>query len=101
MRQRLFAPQQLIPVSHAPGEAGRETLGRADEKNPLEWFFTVKDEHLEIVRGDGFVRGRFTRQGNDWVGDLEWGNGERTNVVLVPTGDCSEVKTNQVWWYKR
>lgn len=71
--------------------------------NPsLVWRFEQSGENLAIRRLDNFVNGRFSKRGDTWVGNLDWGNGDKwNNVILSPTQDCTEVKTNQAWSYRR
>jgi len=96
-------------------EALREPLGRADTlpsclagqwkeqyENPAAWTFEVQGQSIKIERLDKFISGTFTRQQNQYVGELHWGNGDISkNVILTPTDDCSQVRTNQSWWYHR
>jgi len=70
--------------------------------NPFRWIFEVHGDKLKIWRTDGFVSGKFRRNGSAWKGDLKWGNGETwQNVLLTPTCDCDQVHTNQAWWFQR
>jgi hypothetical protein len=71
-------------------------------QNPASWSFVVDGDSLRLQRNDGFVSGVFAKVGDQYTGDLHWGNGEVwKNVVLIPNPDCSEVRTNQTWWYHR
>ena len=75
---------------------------RQDQPSDYRWRFQAVESGLSISRTDGFVAGTFTRTGTLWTGQLRWGNGETwNNVVLSPSGNCNEVRTNQNWWFKR
>jgi hypothetical protein len=75
---------------------------REQYDNPLSWNFAVAGTTVTIRRTDNFVSGTFNQSGNDWVGQLHWGNGDTwNNVVLTPNSNCNEVRTNQSWWYRR
>ena len=70
--------------------------------NPFRWIFDVRGDKLKIWRTDGFVSGHFGRKSGSWQGDLKWGNGEVwRNVSLTPSTDCDEIRTNQIWWFRR
>jgi hypothetical protein len=72
--------------------------------NPFVWHFTVNGDEITIERTDHFVSGTFARTGNTWKGALTWENAQKdvwNNVVLIPKPDCSEIRTNQAWWYHR
>jgi hypothetical protein len=71
-------------------------------ENPLSWSFSVNGSSLTIRRDDNFVSGVFTKSGSVYKGELHWGNGDVwRNVVLTPNEDCSQVRTNKSWWYRR
>ena len=70
--------------------------------NPLSWRFSLTGNNLLIRRTDNGVSGTFSKSGINWVGQLKWSNGTTTdNVILSPTPDCKEIRTNQSWWYRR
>jgi hypothetical protein len=72
--------------------------------NPFVWHFTLLGDTFTIERADHFVSGVLTRSGNTWSGQLVWKDPNHTvtdNFVLTPRLDCSEVRTNQAWWYHR
>jgi cellulose biosynthesis protein BcsQ len=69
---------------------------------PQIWNFSVDGSSITITRADNFVSGSLARAGNSWIGSLKWGNGDIwNNVILTPTPDCTEVLTNQTWYYHR
>jgi hypothetical protein len=73
-----------------------------DQVSHWRWRFEAQDGGLSISRTDGFVSGTFRRTGTVWTGELHWGSGEIfNNVVLSPSENCREVRTNQIWWFKR
>lgn len=78
-------------------------LWREQYDHPLVWTFNVNGETLSIRRADGGVTGTFSKSGRDWTGELNLSDGSvwKSNVVLSPTADCNQVRTNQEWWYRR
>jgi hypothetical protein len=71
--------------------------------NQFRWTFWLEKNALKIKRADGFAYGAFNRSGDHWLGYLKWSNGTTwDNIILFkPNLDCSEIKTNQRWWYRR
>jgi len=73
------------------------------------WMFTESygvdgSDVLHVARNDGFVSGDFRpdQTTNKWSGQLKWGNNELwTDVQLFPSTDCKQVRTNQIWSYRR
>ena len=61
----------------------------------------VADNSVNVMRNDKLVTGSFHPSGgSNYVGDLHWRNGQVTkDMTLTPNADCSEVRTNQSWWY--
>jgi hypothetical protein len=77
---------------------------REQYDNPLSWRFNRNaDGTLSITRFDGGVLGTFSKSGMDWIGELKVPDGTvwKSDVVLSPTADCKQVRTNQDWWYRR
>ncbi len=78
-------------------------IWKENEPNQFRWSIDLRNDQLRIARTDGFVNGIFARSGAQWVGTLTWANGElwRGVVLYRPSEDCSELRTNQSWWFKR
>jgi hypothetical protein len=75
---------------------------REQYEKPFHWTFSATGNTLHVERTDKFVAGDFTRSGDRYVGSIHWGNGETwSHIVLTPNSDCSQVATNQSWWYRR
>jgi hypothetical protein len=84
------------------GEWSEQLVGRPVQAATNVWSFQLHGSSLSIARQDQFVHGNFTQSGDQWFGDLSWGNGDTWhNIVLSPTEDCKTVGTNQFWYYKR
>jgi len=102
--QRAFANWNL-PWGLRPGTPTNSCLDgdwKEQYDNPMIWSFAVHGDTLKIMRLDNFVSGEFTKKEKSYVGELHWGNGDTwKNVILTPTDDCSQVRTNQSWWYHR
>jgi len=71
--------------------------------NQFRWKFLIEKDILKIKRTDNSVSGSFHRSNDSWIGDLEWANGTRWDNIILYKADaeCTKVKTNQHWWYKR
>ena len=80
-----------------------EGVWREDQPNQFTWTFSREGNNLHISRNDGFVSGLFTRSGVNWIGRLNWGNGERWDGVVLYRANqtCDEIRTNQRWWFRR
>lgn len=76
---------------------------REDQDNGLRWRFEVVDETLRIERTDRWVTGSFTGDMHrGWTGNLTWGNGDVwKHVRLFPAENCTTIRTNQAWSYRR
>jgi WD40 repeat protein len=74
-----------------------------NQPNQFVWTFRLQGDILRIYRNDNFVAGVFTRTGGSWTGQLNWGNGQQSNDVILYAVNqaCNEIHTNQGWWYKR
>jgi len=89
----------LSEVAHAPEDCITGTWQEFPGKQ-FTWEFRVEGGTLTIRRNDGFVTGTFHQSGDQWAGELAWGNGDKwPNVILTPT--CTEVRTNKSWCYVR
>lgn len=99
------APSRPTAVPRATTNTDRCYSGAWSENNPndFRWNFTMVDERLRIARNDGFVSGLFERDNGVWRGALQWGNGSTSNdvVLYAPNSFCTEITTNQAWWFKR
>jgi hypothetical protein len=77
-------------------------IWREQYEPPKSWLFTVDGDSLTIQRTDNFVSGTLSKNGDNWIGQIRWGSGEVwPNIVLTPSPDCTQVHTNQSWWYRR
>jgi hypothetical protein len=94
--------QAVLSTSCLDGDWPEQLVGRPTQPNTLNWHITTRGKTLQLARRDGFVSGTFSKEQNDWKGDLTWGNGDVWhNVLLSPTEDCRTITTNQSWYYSR
>jgi hypothetical protein len=82
----------------------KEYLSGRNEEPPgaHEWTAAADSDSLNLVRQDNLVSGEFVKAGSVWIGKLRWRSGGTwSNVILSPASDCSEIRTNQFWSFKR
>ena len=105
--QRAAAEQKALadnvaadrPAAQAPSTCINGTW----HEGSFDWDFNVSGSSLFIKRTDECIAGKFEAYGDEWRGELrgECVGGIRKDVVLTPNADCSQVRSNQGWQYKR
>jgi hypothetical protein len=94
----------VLPGSGSQGSADCYAgTWRENASNEFTWLFERQENSLRISRNDGFASGVFQKSPDGWTGVLNWGDGTRWDGVVLhdANASCTEITTNQRWWYRR
>ena len=90
------------PSSCLTGDWAEVLKGRAQDALPNVWTATLQGSNLTFTRRDNFASMELAQFGQDYKGDLKWGNGDVWhNIALTPAKDCKTIDTNVAWTYLR